>query len=101
MKKKIIKIQPNISCALCDTDLDFDFTFAYQPIVDVNKQEIFAYEALVRGLNGEGAAEILSKVNDSNRYRFDQECRIRSIFLAQQLEMKECISINFLPNAIY
>jgi EAL domain-containing protein (putative c-di-GMP-specific phosphodiesterase class I) len=101
LKKSTIKKQQNLSCALCNTNLEFDFTFAFQPIVDVNKQEIFAYEALVRGFNGEGAEEILAKVNDTNRYRFDQECRIRSIFLAQKLEMKEYISINFLPNAIY
>ena len=101
MKKRTLKDQLNPACGLCETNLKFDFTFAFQPIVDVNKEEIFAYEALVRGLKGEGAEEILSKVNDTNRYRFDQECRIRSIFLAQKLGMKECISINFLPNAIY
>lgn len=97
----MIENQLSDSCAFCERDLEFDFTFAFQPIVDVDKQEIFAYEALVRGINGEGAEDILSKVNDTNRYRFDQECRIRSIFLAQKLNMKECISINFLPNAIY
>lgn len=101
MKKQTLKNPLNASCTLCETKLEFDFTFAFQPIVDVNRKEVFAYEALVRGLKGEGAQEILSKVNDTNRYRFDQECRIRSIFLAQQLEMKECISINFLPNAVY
>jgi EAL domain-containing protein (putative c-di-GMP-specific phosphodiesterase class I) len=59
------------SCKGCKDLLDFDFTFAFQPIVDVEQQTIFAYEALVRGPNKEGAAEILSKVNDNNRYRFD------------------------------
>ncbi|STX51495.1 signal transduction protein (EAL/GGDEF domain protein) [Legionella busanensis] len=99
MAKK--SLQNRSGCKVCDIELDFDFTFAFQPIIDINKKEIFAYEALVRGLNGEGAADILAKVNDKNRYRFDQECRIKSIFKAQQLNMKECISINFLPNAIY
>ena len=81
--------------------MGFDFTFAFQPIVDVDQRVVYAYEALVRGPNGEGAAHVLSQLNDDNRYRFDQECRIRSIFLAQQLKMKERISINFLPNAVY
>jgi EAL domain-containing protein (putative c-di-GMP-specific phosphodiesterase class I) len=88
-------------CAVCRDTLGFDFTFAYQPIVDVSTQTIFAYEALVRGINGEGALEVLSKVNDRNRYSFDQQCRQRSILLAQKLGMKTRISINFLPNAVY
>ncbi|WP_131783377.1 EAL domain-containing protein [Legionella gresilensis] len=99
MAKKSLQKRPG--CKVCDIELGFDFTFAFQLIIDINKKEIFAYEALVRGLNGEGAADNLAKVNDKNRYRFDQECRIRSIFKAQQLNIKECISINFLPNAIY
>ena len=92
---------PDPGCSVCKDPLGFDFTFAFQPIVDVRSRTIFAYEALVRGRNGEGAASVLSQVNDSNRYRFDQGCRIRSIFLAQQLGMKTRISINFLPNAVY
>ena len=105
MNNPIIKITrieiPEPECAVCRDALDFDFTFAFQPIVDVKQRTVFAYEALVRGINGEGAADILSKVNDATRYRFDQQCRIRSIFLAQKLGMKEKISINFLPNAVY
>lgn len=80
---------PEPGCTVCKDALDFDFTFAFQPIVDVRLRSVFAYEALVRGINGEGAADILSKVNDETRYRFDQQCHIRSIFLAQRLGMKE------------
>ncbi len=92
---------PDPGCTVCKDPLGFDFTFAFQPIVDVHTKTIFAYEALVRGRNGEGAEAVLAQVNDSNRYRFDQGCRIRSIFLAQQLGMTTRISINFLPNAVY
>lgn len=85
--------------------LDFDFTMAYQPIVDIQTDSVFAYEALVRGLNGEGAREILGRVNDHNRYRFDQVCRVKAIQRAVELgirDIPECrLSINFLPNAIY
>ncbi len=69
--------------------------------MDVSTKQIFAYEALVRGLKGEGADEILSNLTDNNRYRFDQECRTKSILLAKQLNIKEYISINFLLNANY
>lgn len=90
-------------CNRCrdEEELDFDFTFAYQPIVDFHARAIFAHEALVRGMNGESAASILSRVNESNRYRFDQSCRVKAVQGAAALGMREFLSINFLPNAVY
>ena len=79
----------------------FDFDYAYQPIVDVQSQSIFAHEALVRGPNGESAYSVLSQVNELNRYRFDQACRVKAIKGASRLGIQEYVSINFLPNAIY
>lgn len=79
----------------------FAFDYAYQPIVNLARKEIYAHEALVRGPNGEGAASVLAKVNDANRYSFDQACRVKAIKGAKELGIKEPISINFLPNAIY
>ena len=81
--------------------LDFSFEYAYQPIVDVQRRAIYAHEALVRGPQGEGALTVLSQVNDQNRYRFDQACRVKAIKGASALGMTENLSINFLPNAIY
>ena len=79
----------------------FDFDYAYQPIVDVDSKTVFAHEALVRGPKGEGAATVLSQVNDHNRYRFDQACRVKAIKGAAELGLTQPVSINFLPNAIY
>ena len=85
--------------------LGFDFTMAFQPIMNLETDSPFAYEALVRGLNGEGAAEILAKVNDDNRYLFDQACRTKAIELAANFRLHHIpgchLSINFLPNAVY
>lgn len=81
--------------------LGFQFDYAYQPIVDVDRRTVFAHEALVRGPNGEGAMSVLSQVNEQNRYRFDQACRVKAIKGASLLRIPELISINFLPNAIY
>ena len=81
--------------------LGFRFSYAYQPIVDVRTRQIYAHEALVRGGNGEPAPTILSLVNEDNRYRFDQACRVKAIKLAAELGMQQLLSINFLPNAIY
>lgn len=81
--------------------LNFDFTMAFQPIVNIRTQQIFAHEALVRGLNNEPAGQIFQWVNDENRYLFDQACRTKAICLASQLDIPCFLSINFLPNAVY
>lgn len=78
----------------------FPFTMAFQPIVEASG--VFAHEALVRGPGGESAASILSQVNASNLYAFDQSCRVRAIELAASLSEKpQRISINFVPGAVY
>ena len=88
------------SCARGEK-LSFSFEYAYQPIVDVHERRIWAHEALVRGPEGQGAGTVLAQVNDDNRYRFDQACRVRAIRTAAALGITERLSINFLPNAIY
>ncbi len=77
------------------------FSMAFQPIVDVQQRRVFAYEALVRGPAGEGAMSVLAQVNEANRYRFDQACRVKAIKTAAQLGLAQRVSINFLPNAVY
>jgi EAL domain-containing protein (putative c-di-GMP-specific phosphodiesterase class I) len=84
--------------------LNFDFSMAFQPIVDLATLEPYAYEALIRGTAGQGAFEMLSRVTDENRYAFDQQCRVKAIELAAEagiLRTGARLSINFLPNAVY
>jgi len=57
---------------------------AFQPIVDVQDGSVYAYEALVRGPQGESAASMLAQVN---RHAFDQHCRVKAITLAGQLDL--------------
>ena len=92
-----------VVCNHCidDNELGFDFTMAFQPIINCQTMDVFGYEALVRGVNNESAYSIISKVNDNNRYLFDQLCRIKAIALAAKLGIDSMLSINFLPNAIY
>jgi EAL domain-containing protein (putative c-di-GMP-specific phosphodiesterase class I) len=93
---------PITACTGCAGDqLDFDITFAFQPIVDVARGRIESYEALVRGPAGESAYEILSKVDERSRYRFDQTCRTTAIALAARLGMTTNLNLNFMPNAVY
>jgi len=74
---------------------------AFQPIVDVVAQRIESQEALVRGIAGEGAGQVLARLTPDNVYAFDQACRVRAIELASNLGLDRNLSINFLPNAVY
>lgn len=102
MEQEII-VHDRFSCARCvdQSSLDFDFTMAFQPIINCKTNTIFGYEALVRGLSNESAYSVIAKVNDDNRYLFDQLCRIKAIALAAKLKLDSMLSINFLPKAIY
>ncbi|PZO04063.1 MAG: diguanylate phosphodiesterase [Hyphomicrobiales bacterium] len=93
-------------CVQCQSGEGFEtpFSMAFQPIVDVSTNQIFAHEALVRGRMGEGAASVLALVDDANKYAFDQQCRVKAIELASSLfdpDSNVGLSINFMPNAVY
>lgn len=91
-----------VKCGACREDATLpSFTMAFQPIVDIDTGAVYAYESLVRPTGGGSAAEVLSQINEQNRYSFDQACRVKSIELAARLEMETILSINFLPNAVY
>ena len=80
------------------------FSMAFQPIVDIESGGPFAYEALARGSEDEPAASVLDRVDDGNRYAFDQACRVKAIetsLAAGLLQTDARLSINFMPNAIY
>ena len=94
-----------VTCQGCRSDKhDFDIAMAFQPIVDVETGQPFAFEALVRGSDGAGAGEVLARVTPENRYAFDQQCRVAAIegaVAAGILDTSARLSINFLPNAVY
>ena len=96
----------SLPCAGCRDGeaVDFDIAMAFQPIMDLQTGQPFAYEALVRGPAGESAASVLAKVTPENRYAFDQQCRVKAIQGAARaglLDGPARLSINFLPNAVY
>lgn len=92
-----------LGCAECANGaaLGFDFSMAFQPIVNADNGGVFAQEALARGLDGGSAANVFAHVNDGNRYRFDQVCRVKAIQQAAKLDIPCRLSINFMPNAVY
>ncbi len=80
--------------------VDFEFSFAFQPIVNADTREIISFEALVRGPNGEPATDVFSHVGD-NLYGFDQACRIKAIHMASRLKLRKNLNINLLPFGSY
>lgn len=95
----------SVGCQGCRSEGErFEIAMAFQPIVDADTGRPFAFEALVRGRDGEDAGEVLARVTPENRYAFDQQCRVAAIegaVAAGILETGARLSINFLPNAVY
>ena len=101
-----IQINGSPGCGACHSGLGlgFELTMAFQPIVNAATETVVAYEALVRGVNGATAAQILSLVNEDNRYAFDQTCRVKAIELAARLGIAQRgakLAVNFMPGAVY
>lgn len=83
--------------------MGFPFSMAFQPIVHVSMGNIYAYEALVRGPQGQSAASILGRLKENDQFLFHQKCRSRAMTLATNLGITKsnaALSINFLPRAI-
>ncbi len=85
----------------CAEAARFPIIMAFQPVVDMTARTIFAYEALVRGAHGESAGTVLAQVTESDRYAFDQACRVKAIETAAKLGLDRRLNINFMPNAVY
>jgi EAL domain-containing protein (putative c-di-GMP-specific phosphodiesterase class I) len=77
-----------------------DFSFAFQPIVNVHSRTIVSYEALVRGREQQTALQILQSVSDADRYHFDETLRQHAIQLASRLNIGCNINLNLLPQAL-
>ncbi|MCB1199858.1 MAG: EAL domain-containing protein [Leptospiraceae bacterium] len=93
----------SLSCQACrdGRQLDFKLRMAFQPIFDLSQKTMFAYEALARGPEGQGAGWVLEQVTKEHLYQFDQVARVTAIETAAKLKMETKLSINFLPNAVY
>lgn len=76
------------------------FSYAFQPVVDVAAREVFSYEALVRGPQGEPAFQVLQAVPADQKYSFDQISRAAAIALAMRLGLRGHLNLNVLPNAL-
>ena len=73
-----------------------EFSHAYQPIVDLSRREVYAYESLVRGPRGESPAHIFNEIPRSSRTAFELQNRAASIRRAMSLCAEPFrLSLNF------
>jgi EAL domain-containing protein (putative c-di-GMP-specific phosphodiesterase class I) len=77
-----------------------DYTFAYQPIIDVVARRIVSFEALVRGPGNESAASVMDALSDTALHRFDVEARAHAVRLAVELGLPCHINLNLLPASV-
>lgn len=82
-------------------DIGFEFSFAFQPIVNANNREIISFEALVRGPHGEPSASVFAQVPRSDFPRFDEICRRKAIYLASRLKIPNYLSLNLSAPGLY
>jgi EAL domain-containing protein (putative c-di-GMP-specific phosphodiesterase class I) len=82
-------------------EIGFEFSFAFQPIVDVRNREIISYEALVRGPHGEPSASVFAQVPSRNIVHFDDICRQKAIYLASRLNIPNQLNLNLHTSSIF
>lgn len=75
-------------------DLDLDFSFAFQPIVEGRTLEATGYEALIRGVSGERAGAIIARIQPHNLSAFDQSSRNRAIEVASRIGFDADLHLN-------
>lgn len=84
-----------------DQQLREQFTFAYQPIVDVEHRTVWAYEALVRGPAGESAFAVLDQFSGDSLLDFDQAARVRAFETASRLGYQGRLCVNMLNQSLH
>ncbi len=95
------RIEPLNSLMNTSGEMGFQFSFAFQPIVDIRNREIISFEALVRGPRGEPSASVFAQVPHQDIPRFDEICRRKAINLASRLNIPNCLNLNLCAQSIF
>lgn len=92
---------PPVSESSIAGEMNFEFSFAFQPIVDARAHDIISFEALVRGPAGEPSDDVFAQVAPHDLHRFDYLCRDKAIRLANSLKLDKRLNLNLFPSAVY
>ena len=82
-------------------EFGFEFSFAFQPIVDAHHRKIISFEALVRGPHGEPSNSVFAQVTNQDFGRFDEACRQKAIHLASRLRIPNSLCLNLSAQGLY
>jgi blue light- and temperature-responsive anti-repressor len=77
-----------------------EFSFAFQPIANIQTGEILSYEALVRGPGSQPAEEIFAKIDPADKYQFDEILRTTAVRVAGRLGIRCSLNLNMLPRGL-
>jgi EAL domain-containing protein (putative c-di-GMP-specific phosphodiesterase class I) len=77
-----------------------EFSFAFQPIINIETGSIVSFEALVRGMDNSPAWQIFQQVHEGNKYYFDEVVRLKAISLAARLGINCNLNLNLLPRSL-
>jgi EAL domain-containing protein (putative c-di-GMP-specific phosphodiesterase class I) len=80
-----------------------EFQIMLQPIVDLERASVFAYEALCCGLRGESYSELVGQMDPASVHPFDELILVKALRLAAELRLEEAtgakIALNVGPTA--
>lgn len=77
-----------------------DFRLAFQPIIDFSQQNVFGYEALVRGRQGQNAEKTLANLHPDLLHTFDKAVCYRAMTTAKRHCLQSRLCINCSADAI-
>ena len=92
-----VKFSPAIASKPSNTTL---YSFAYQPILNAQTGQVFAYEALLRGRNNESPQQVFESVPTSEINQLDNESRLFAIQLAAHLGLSTHLNLNVIPSSV-
>jgi EAL domain-containing protein (putative c-di-GMP-specific phosphodiesterase class I) len=95
----MVSLPPDTKRALARIGPEFSIWF--QPIFDRSADaQVYAYEALIRGTDGESDATVFAQLHTSDHSRFGEIARRLALQLALLRGLTERLSLNILPQAI-
>jgi len=76
------------------------FSTAFEPIVDANQRALFAYRALIHGLDGESGPQVIQRVAIEEIDEFDADARRLALGTAKQLGLQHPLYLQFVPRSL-
>ncbi len=77
-----------------------NFTTAFQPIVDAQERSVFAYQALIEGLEGESGPQVMQRVAIDEIDEFDGDARRLALGAAKRLGLQHPLHMQFVPRSL-